>query len=222
MRNPLKFNSKSAKLLWLSDLHDFHQPSWHPTPYESRGFASAQEHHDWFMASWAKHVDADTIVFNIGDVAFNDAEGKRFDVLASLFAKEHYLLNGNHLSGMKWAYRKTLPDAGVNPDKAELYPLKYRNITFMGGMLHVFIDGISVYMQHYAPYVWPELSSGGYALCGHSHGNCPELNPANVTQGRVLDIGIDNAVKYNGSPFFSWEEIKKIMDRKPIVKRDHH
>jgi len=215
------FKSGNQKLLFFSDPHLGHVPkSWTPL-YVTRGFNSITEHDDWFFSQWEKHVDKETIVFCLGDVAFNDADSKRFNRFASLPAKKHFVMNGNHLSGMKQAYASALHAASI-PINGEFYPLDYQNITFTGYYLHAFIDGVSVYMQHYPQYVWPEQGDGGFCLCGHCHGNAHELNPTGVTTGKILDIGFDNAIAYNQSPFFSWEDIKIIMDKKPIVTRDHH
>lgn len=233
MKKLLSFNSQHAKLLFYSDPHLGHVPkSWTPL-FKTRGFNSVEEHDDWFFTQWGKHVDENTIVFGLGDFCFNDADMKRFDRLASQFSKRHYILTGNHFSGMRQSYNARLNELKLNGvvgnseledalHSAEVFPLAYKNLVFVGDTFPIFVDNISVYMQHYPQYVWPEQGGGGYCLCGHCHGNAKELNPADATHGRILDVGLDNAISYNQTPFFSWDDIRKIMDKKPVVSHDHH
>lgn len=229
MNKPLKFSSKTHKLLWCSDLHMGHEPLWKDADplWKSRGFTSIGEHDKWIRDEWYKLVDDDTIVFNLGDSVFMDPKGERFRQLTT-WPGEQYLINGNHWSGQKQIYDGELASRGYDKatvpmlEKQKVFPLCHRNVTFLGDLVETYIDGIAVFMQHRAPYIWPDIGDGGFALCGHSHGKCIELNPDNVTQGRILDVGLDNAIKHTGTPFFAWDDIKRIMDKKPIIKRDHH
>lgn len=222
MKKPLKFSSKTHKFLWLGCLHRGHNPNWDSPPlFKQRGFSSIQEHDAWFIEQWYKLVDENTIVFNAGDAVFSDPRGEEFLRLTQLPCAAHYHINGNHLSGAKTVYQELIKELGLS-DGMEAYPVKKNNLTFVGDNLHAFIDGQSVYMQHYAPYIWPEVSKGGWALVSHSHGNCKELNPENTTFGKIIEIGVDNAIKYNGTPFFTWSEIKQIMSKKQIRLSDHH
>ncbi len=228
MNKPSKFSSKTHKLLWCSDLHMNHTPNWADTPplWKSRGFTSIEEHDSWLRDQWHAMVDEDTIVFDLGDRVFNDPKGERFDQ-TTRWPGDQRLINGNHWSGQRQVYLTGINGIqvfGGNVLKADqmVYPIRINNLTYMGDVLETYIDGVPVFMQHRAPYIWPEIGEGGYALCGHSHGRCEELNPADTQQGRILDIGVDNAIAYNGTPFFSWEKVQRIMATKPVVKRDHH
>lgn len=222
MNKPLKFSSAKRKLLWLSDPHLQHRPDWGDTPplWKSRGFSSGDEHDSWFDAEWVKHVDADTDVFSLGDHTFNDPAGHRFRRFSNLPGRIYGLV-GNHPSGLKTLYREVLRARGL-ADHEMLYPVTIGNFTLMGESMHAFIDGVSVYMQHYPCFVWPELSAGGFHLHGHCHGRLPESNVATTNAGKVLDVGLDNAIAVTGTPFFEWSDIKRIMATKPVVKRDHH
>lgn len=232
MNKPLRFSSKTHKLLWISDQHQQHDPDWKDTPplWKSRGFTSITAHDEWLKNEWYRMVDSDTIVFDLGDRVFKDPKGERFRQ-TTMWPGQQYLINGNHWSGQRQIYYGAFSDMfeafGPYPIESTLeqhclYPVQINNLTYLGDMIETFIDSISVAMQHRAPYLWAEIGDGGYALCGHSHGGCKELNPDDTTHGRILDIGVDNAIPYNGTPFFSWEEIQRIMAKKPIRKRDHH
>ena len=221
MLKPLKFRSNKNKILFCSDFHCNHTPSWSPAPFESRGFSSITEHDDWIRAAWEKHVDEDTVIFCLGDCVFNDPKGEWMEDFCSWKGKT-YLVNGNHLSGTKQIYRKAL---GLDIQDAltqETYPVSYENITFVGDSLHSWIDGQSVFMTHYAQYIWPELGNEGIQVCGHSHSTCPALNVGNDSHGKILDIGVDNAIEYNSTPFFTWEQVRFIIGEKKKKVVDHH
>lgn len=226
MINSIRLNPAKNKILFLSDIHYNHKPAWSPAPFESRGFKTITEFNDWFYSKWNELVTPETIIVNLGDTHFGDAKGEEFRRMTMLPCKNHYMLWGNHMSGAKQIYREALQTklnwAPVMADNMEVYPITVNNLTFVGVEQHFWIEGISVYCQHYAQYIWPEMSKDGFCLCGHSHSNCAELNPEAKTHGKILDVGIDNAVRFNGTPFFSWEEVKRIMQSKPKLQKDHH
>lgn len=224
MNKPLKFSSSKSKLLWCSDFHMGHTPSWKDTPplWKSRGFTSIEDHDSWLRDQWFKIVDEETVVFDLGDRTFSDPKGERFRQ-TTLWPGKCYHVWGNHRSGATQIYRAAVQEhiidlAGV----MEVYPITVNNLTFVGESLHAWIDGFSIYMQHYAPFIWPEIGHGGGACVGHSHGSCAPLNPGNKEQGAILDVGLDNAIKANGTPFFTADEVKRILNAKGKKIKDHH
>lgn len=221
MNKPLKFSSAKQRILFGSDFHCQHNPDWGSTPplWKSRGFTSISEHDAWIKAQWFKLVDEHTIVFLLGDAIFSDPKGEGYRQMTN-WPGRVLSLAGNHFSGLKQIYREAVKSRIA--DHETLYPVTMGNITLMGESMHAYIDAQSVYMQHYAPYIWPEIGAGGFACAGHSHGRAGALNPDAVNHGKVVDCGVDNAIAFNGTPFFSWDEIKRIMAKKPVVARDHH
>lgn len=232
MNKPLKFSSAKTKLLWISDQHQQHQPSWKDTPplWKSRGFTSIDDHDSWLRDQWFKLVDEETVVFDLGDRTFSDPKGERFRQTTTWPGRQLHVW-GNHRSGATQIYhegiRRLREDWGVNagdtaPITHEIYPIIVNNLTFVGESLHAWVDGFSIWMQHYAPYIWPEIGHGGGCVVGHSHGSCDPLNPGNKEQGAILDVGLDNAIKLNGTPFFTVDEVKRILNAKGKVAKDHH
>jgi calcineurin-like phosphoesterase family protein len=232
MNKPLKLSSSKTKLLWISDQHQQHQPSWKDTPplWKSRGFTSIDDHDSWLRDQWHKLVDEDTVVFDLGDRVFSDSKGERFRQ-TTMWPGRQYHVWGNHRSGATQIYRQGIEDMfsvfGPSPLKDgdcryEVYPITVNNLTFVGESMHVWVDGYSIYMQHYAPYIWPEIGHGGGCCCGHSHSSCAPLNPDNKEQGAILDIGLDNAIKTNGTPFFTAAEVLRILRAKGKKVKDHH
>lgn len=224
MNKPRTFSSAKQPLLFVSDLHLGHNPDWKGAPplWKSRGFTSIAEHDQWVRVKWHELVTPETVVFNLGDATFSDPEGVRFRELTTWPGKQLHIW-GNHWSGAKQVYQHTL-GAQHDIQNREFYPLETGLVgfAFVGHQLHAFIDGVSVYMQHYPVYIWPEMKEGSFHVHGHCHGRAPELNPDNTTHGRILDVGVDNAIAHNGTPFFTWAQVQDIMSRKPIVTHDHH
>jgi hypothetical protein len=230
MGKPLKFSSTKTKLLWCSDFHMGHTPSWTDTPplWQSRGFTSIDDHDSWLRDQWYKLVDENTVIFDLGDRTFSDPKGERFRQ-TTIWPGKQLICNGNHRSGHTQIYRegiRTLLDGwGVNASDSftgEIYPITVNNLTFVGESLSAWIDGFPIFMTHYAPYIWPEIGHAGGCCCGHSHASCEPLNPGNKEQGAILDVGLDNAIKLNGTPFFEWSEVRRILAAKGRVTKDHH
>lgn len=220
MNKPFKLSSSKGRIWFTSDLHLNHTPDWEGTPplWQSRGFGSIIEHDEWVKERWYAMIKPEDTVYNLGDPTFSDPKGERFTHLTQ-YPGRQYLINGNHWSGQKQVYRFFGADEN---EEGFSYPRRANNLTFVGDTLLAYIDGVSVYMQHYPCFVWPELSKGGIHLHGHCHRRLAESNPERTDTGKVLDVGVDNAIAYNGTPFFSWDDVKSIMATKPVVKRDHH
>jgi len=72
------------------------------------------------------------------------------------------------------------------------------------------INGQNIVLFHYPIASWRKMGNGSWHLFGHCHGNYQNL-------GKSLDVGIDNVGR-----IISFDEVKEIMDKKEIVKVDHH
>lgn len=219
MNKPLKLPPDT---LFISDPHMNHTPSWVDTPplWKSRGFTSIQEHDTWLRDQWHKMVAPTQTVCLLGDIVFSDPKGESFRQFAN-WPGRILTLTGNHFSGLKQIYREAAKTRGL-ADHEILYPLSMGNVTLMGESMMAYIQGQAIYMQHYATYIWPEIGDGGWHLMGHSHGRAKDLNPECMTFGKALDIGLDNAIKYTGTPFFTFSQVRDIMAKKPVITRDHH
>jgi hypothetical protein len=108
----------------------------------------------------------------------------------------------------------------------QLYPMKIsQNVTLMGYEFLLDIDKNYFYCRHMAPLIWPDMHRGDasrVAIIGHSHGNLMPANPDYNGFGKMLDVGVENAIKYNGSAFFSLDEVIDIMNKKENSHFDHH
>lgn len=96
-------------------------------------------------------------------------------------------------------------------------------LTFLGTHAIFNIGNSFFNCQHMAPLVFDKMKHDNfYALCGHSHGNLTIANPEHTDDGRLLDCGVDNSIKYNGTAFFEYEEVLNIMKTKKPKFYDHH
>jgi len=85
------------------------------------------------------------------------------------------------------------------------------------------IGNTHFFCRHMAPMIWDKMKYDNYvAVCGHSHGNLKIATPNHLDDGKILDVGVDNALKYNGKAFFTVEEVESIMSKKKIKIYDHH
>ena len=111
-------------------------------------------------------------------------------------------------------------EVGIVHPSEKLDRKMQHNITFMGESATFNIGNSHYYCRHIAPLLWDKM---GFidSLVGHSHSNLANAQPED-TQGRILDVGVDNAKKYNGTCFFTIEEINEIMKHKISLKLDHH
>jgi calcineurin-like phosphoesterase family protein len=71
--------------------------------------------------------------------------------------------------------------------------------------------------------IWNKSHRGAWHLYGHSHANAEEGLNKLMPERKSFDVGVDNAAVLLGSyrPF-TFEEVKKIMDKKKGCSIDHH
>lgn len=112
---------------------------------------------------------------------------------------------------------------GLPGDSLSVAPqTNWDKIVFYGEEINLNIGNLNLYCRHMAPLIWDHMKEDSFpALCGHSHGNCAKINIDNL-EGKILDVGVDNALKYNGTAFFTVEDIGNIMKTKVTKIHDHH
>lgn len=223
MNKLLKFKKEeSDKIVFISDMHFTHDREF---LWGDRGFKSSEEHDKFLLNNWKENIDEGTVVFNLGDVVFRDPNSEKFDIIAELPCKEHYLLWGNHNSGCKNVYKRAVDEfMGLTSpvsDDIEIYPLRYKNVTFCGNDLSIRVGKKEIHLSHFAKRVWDHIGYGAWALSGHSHSSDHERN-ADHPRGKCLDVGVENAIKHSGNMFFTYREVESIMNNKSVELVDHH
>jgi calcineurin-like phosphoesterase family protein len=200
----------SEDVIFFSDLHLGHDK---PFVYCSRGFSTVQEHDDYLLSELWK-VSKGKIAFNLGDSCLTKNQEENFDKLSEIQFDEHYHLWGNHPAGAKHIYKKMCPEN-------EIYPLKYKNLTFCGDCIHATYESKHFIMSHFPSMIWEDCHLGSIQLSGHSHGN-NKLALPEYEEGKILDVGVDVCLKTVGKPYFTLKQVLEIMDKKSIVVLDHH
>lgn len=220
MLNPIKFKSKDYDKIWIvSDLHLNQQSG---VILKDRGFSSLKEHDDYLEKYWKDNITENSLVINIGDIVFNDPKGEFFDRVADWPAKDHVLLWGNHNSGSKNIFRARLNQLLID-ENTEIYPLRYKNVLFVGNLLEIKIDSKNIVLCHFPLAVHNNHGKGYWHLMGHSHHSFPDTHFDNP-KGLTCDCGVDSAFRHSNftKPFFTLEDIKDIMSKKSFNQKDHH
>lgn len=161
--------------------------------YCNRPFNSANEMDEELITRHNSRVQPDDTIFYLGDLFFHN-ESRALWILDRLNGKKT-LIYGNHDKVIK---QSTALQAKFEKccDYTEIY-----------------VDKQFIVMSHYALLVWNKSHHSSWMLHGHSHGGLKYPFP-----GKILDLGVD---AHNFYPQ-SFEDIKKIMDRKITQPVDHH
>lgn len=213
-------SSKYNRVLFCSDLHYFHSRDF---LYKPRGFDSAEKHSE-FIRREIQSLHPEDVVFFLGDFALNCPLEKSRELL-EMFPCKTFMIAGNHNSGVRQAYEDALEERGI-PKGVEYAPIRIaENVTYLGECFELDVDQHRFFCRHFASLLWDGINKGPnyrMALVGHSHGNFKELNPGQDGFGKILDVGVDNALKYNGTAFFTLEQVVKILNQKKNAGYDHH
>lgn len=218
----LSFQSKDYnRILFSSDFHIDHMKNF---LWEARGFKDWKSHTDFILDSLRslKHND---LLFFLGDFALNTSDERIAKVLNEIPC-DTYMCFGNHNSAIKAAYQKAkaeFMEENKFYSNCDFYPLRIaQNVFMMGEQFLVSIDGKKIFCCHFPWKVWDGQQHGWMHCHGHNHSNLAGSQPNDLDNGKILDCGVDNALKYNGTAFFSFQEIVEIMNKKPIKLYDHH
>ncbi len=225
MLRPLKLSVPDHKTFMVSDLHIGHNRDF---IYEKRDFRSVEEHDNTLVHRWNEVCDADSHVFHLGDIIFADPDGsKLLTLLRRLSFDTIYLLWGNHQSGQKALYLKTL--AAYFPDAVdagqivyEVYPLTMvlddglKRIVFLPAYAEVYVGKQAAVLCHYPVLSHNGLAKQSWMICGHSHSGLPLTNK-DTGKGFRLDVGIESF----GRPI-SVSDIRRHLAGRDIDSPDHH
>jgi calcineurin-like phosphoesterase family protein len=193
----IKLNAKN--LFFTSDTHYGHKnivrgvSEWSDTK-QCRPFDKLEEHNQALIDNINRTVGADSTLIHLGDWSFG-GEHNVYHFRKAIKCKSIILVLGNH-------------DHHINK----------------GGLLDSYFDWVTNYLEltvdrqpivctHYAHRVWNRSHHGAWHLYGHSHGTI------NNEYGKSIDVGVDTHPEFRP---YSFDEIKKILDRREILNVDHH
>lgn len=159
-----------------------------------RDYGSLEEMNDTLVTRFNETVRATDKLYLLGDVAFGGKDNVGV-FMNRLNCKNVYLVYGNHDAHI-------IRDVNLRGyfNRADYY-------------MDAHIDGQMVCMFHYSARVWENSHKGSWFLYGHSHGSIPEIPNA-----KTMDVGVDTNDMYP----YSFDELKKIMDKRHTMAVDHH
>lgn len=210
----------ASKILLSSDPHYFHDKPW---IVQDRGFLTQDEHAEYLLTEWGK-IPEDHLLVILGDIFLTCPDEKAIEFMENLKCQV-VMCWGNHNAHIKQWYDESLPEGFE--DKV-VYPLelkRFPNVTMMGDAFVLDISKREKYWcSHYAYMTWDKMHLKELCptLCGHSHSGLDGAQPNDKHQGKLLDVGVDNSMKWGDQSYFTLDDVRNIMSEKPLVNRDHH
>lgn len=204
--------NENQKIYWMTDPHLGHQRDfiWKP-----RGYESYEEHTDDIINVTNQIVRPTDILCILGDFCLNTTLPQFESYLSRFQCQNIWMLWGNHNNPHQKSIYRPLVEKILKPLRLvghyTLYPVQYRNVKYIGDYYEISVDGQMICMFHYPIFSWNEMANGAWMLHGHMHCN------GSPTHGKILDVGWEGQHKP-----WSFEEIKAIMDIRPIVGDGGH
>jgi calcineurin-like phosphoesterase family protein len=185
------------KTFFTADTHFHH---FNIIKYCNRPFVDTVEMDNAIIDNWNSLVGKDDLVYHLGDFCF----GKRdceFDFYFNKLNGKICFIEGNH-------------DSLAFKNKHKFF--SYRNYH------EIKINNQLIILCHYPMMTWRNKHHGSFMLHGHCHYNLPATRK-DSNYGKILDVGVDG----NNFKPYSFEEIKSILDKKPVdnpnpMFEDHH
>lgn len=210
---------KPIKLKITPEHNVFFSSDWHFNHgkefiYGKRGFKSVEEHNNGLINKINEQARAtDSIVF-CGDFSLNCSLAQFKEFTARIQCQTIFMCHGNH-NGPWYNFYRELITPQHGPD-GEYFPYRWNNIVFMGVLFEMTVNGQGIVVHHFPLNIWNYQRHGAFHVCGHSHNSFEQTKP-DYPDHKRLDVGWD--VFHKLLPF---NELQRIMDRKQIVKLDHH
>jgi len=209
---PLKLTSKNP-FFW-SDMHMHHDPSWSPQIWKTRGFESSDDHYFSLLSNWNNVVNYDDTAFHLGDIVFqSNGEKNLMTLFERLNFSELYLMGGNHHAGYKQLLNRCECNDGIFSLKIDI-----KTVYFIPNYFEIYVGKQPIVLSHYPIASWNGQGNGSWMLHGHSHGSLRNSEIGNILyRGKILDVGFENFHQP-----VSFNNIKKMSDKKESISFDHH
>lgn len=195
------------KNFFTSDHHFFHA---NIIPYNNRPFSSMEEMNNKLIQNWNSVISVEDTVYHLGDFSFKG--DTVIPILLRLNGKIHFILGNHDKSLHRFFGSKNYQTIGASN----------RGFHRLEAETKITIEGQRIILGHYPLVSWYKKAKGSYMLHGHVHSNLACSRKDGTSLGKILDVGVDG----NNYKPYSFDEIKKIMDKKPIDAieefSDHH
>jgi calcineurin-like phosphoesterase family protein len=199
--------------IWLtSDLHLGHNKPW---IIQARGFKTVEDHDNFVINRINEQAKpSDTILF-AGDFCLNTTLDKFKEYCRRIYCNDIVFVSGNH-NNPWWKFYKELIRTTYGID-GEVYPFRWNNLLFVGESVDVHINGNQiVHVSHFPKSIWDKQQHNVVMATGHSHGSFKQTLPDYPTH-KILDVGWDVF-----SQLVSYQDFMRIMNKKVLLKLDHH
>lgn len=216
MKEIIKYKwDKLDKIYVSSDWHNYHDSNWEVPIWKMRGYSSPEDSKDDVINKINSKVKNDDILYFLGDGFLNTTDEQCLDFFEKINCELIYYIFGNHESNMHRVYKKLCFDK-IGESGVEIYPLRYKNIVFLGNYQEIQIGKHYISLSHFPMHGWNKNSHGAFNLHGHCHNNDPTRNPE-YHMGKCLDCSWEYK-----NDVWSMKEIFEIMSTKEILITDHH
>ncbi len=159
--------------------------------YCHRPFITIQDHDETLIHNWNSLIKNDDVVYHLGDFCFGRSDSDFYVHFRRLRGKI-ILVKGNH---DKLAFE--------NRDAFYSWADSYKEIA---------IGEQKITLCHYPLLIWRCKHYGAIMLHGHCHYSLFTSQKGAKGIGKILDVGVDG----NDFKPYSYEEILKIMNEKPM------
>lgn len=209
------YQTDTQKIFFTSDPHLHHKQ---PFIWQKRGYNNSNEHVEGIITKINEVVRDTDILFILGDITLNCTEAEFDIILDQINCKNIKMIWGNHNNPSYLFYKKQQElQYHISSEHTEIYPVKYKNLQFLGNYQEIVVDGQYIVLCHYPIHSWNWRSKGSWMCAGHEHGDFYPTLPTTLDCGKILDVGWDIFKKP-----LSMSEIKIIMDTKPVSGAGHH
>lgn len=176
--------SDDMTVFFTSDTHYDHRGALRFRPQ----FQSLDQMNNHITERWNSVVGKGDTVYHLGDFGFDE---RRFKYWLNKLNGQVHLILGNH--DPEWPCNK-IKDIGFASIRESRY---------------IKVEGVKIYLHHYACRTWRSSVHGSYHLYGHSHGDIDDYN-------RSTDVGVD-AWNFYPVPF---KKIHARLSERPVT--NHH
>lgn len=186
------------KTFFTSDLHFHHKKITEFT--ERKLFTDSDHHNQWLIDTWNKQVNKGDVVYILGDFSFSRKYEEVLAYLRRLNGRK-FIIKGNHDRS------KILDSLKLSSGTIQNW-WDYKEIKLS--------DNTPACLFHFPISSWHRQHYGAFMLHGHCHGSFQG-------QGKILDVGIDNAYKLFGEHrLFIEEDVIEYLQTRQLAVVDHH
>lgn len=177
-----------------------------------RDFETIEEHDNTLVNNINSVVGADDVLFCLGDWSFGSYKnGENISNIRKfreqINCRNIHLVFGNHCQEIRKNKDNSRGLFSSTNDYLEIMVIEQSLEQNIKPKKQLII------LSHYSFRVWNKMHHGSWMLFGHSHGNLKSI------LGKSMDVGFDTHSDFKP---YSYQEVKKLMEDKEIVKLDHH